>query len=142
MTTEQENKAIARKVPEDIATRGNVDLIDEITTENPVEHGAFGDVHGREDIREMVEHIRAGIPDFSATVEDVLAEDDRVAMRVTLRGTHDGGEFMGLEPTGRTFEVPNMVITRLEDGRIAERWQVADNLMMMNQLGAVEPPTE
>lgn len=142
MTTEDENKAIARRVPEDIATQGNIDLIDEITTDTPVEHGGFGDIHGRDAIKEMMTNLRAAIPDFSATVEDVLAEDDRVAMRVTLRGTHDGGEIMGLEPTGKSFEIPNMVITRLEDGKIAERWQVADNLELMQQLGAVDLPDE
>ena len=142
MTTEEENKAIARRVPEDIATQGNIDLIDELTTDNPVEHGAFGEIRGRDAIKGMMTDMRSAIPDFSATVEDILAEDDRVAMRVTLRGTHDGGEIMGLEPTGRTFEIPNMVITRMEDGKIAERWQVADNLMLMEQLGAVDGPDE
>lgn len=141
-TTEEENKALARQVPEDIATQGRTELYYEIFAEDCIEHGTFGDIHGPEAIKEMDENLLSALSDFSATVEDILAEDDRVAMRVTLRGTHDGGEFMGVEPMGRTFEVQNMVITRIEDGKIAERWQVADSLTMMQQLGAVEPPDQ
>jgi predicted ester cyclase len=81
----------------------------------------------------------AAFPDFEATVEDIVAEGDTVAMRVTLRGTHDG-PFMGVEPTGNPFEVRNMVFTRIEDGKIAERWVQPDTLSLMQQLGAVELP--
>jgi predicted ester cyclase len=83
--------------------------------------------------------IRAAFSDFSATVEDTVASNDTVAMRVTLRGTHDG-DFVGIEPTGKTFEVTNMVFTRVEDGRIAERWVLPDMLGMLSQVGAIESP--
>lgn len=78
-------------------------------------------------------------PDFEATVEDVVAEGDTVAMRVTLRVTHEG-EFMRTEPTGNSFEVQNTVFTRIEDGKIAERWVQPDTLGMLRQLGIVEFP--
>lgn len=141
-TTEEGNKAVARRVPEEIVTQGKVELIDEISVEDPIEHGAFGDLQGRDAIKRHMTVILSAFSDFSASVEDILAEGDRVAMRVTLRGRHDGDEFMGIEPTGKTFEVRNMVITRIEDGKIAERWMVADTLGMMQQLGVVEPPGE
>jgi predicted ester cyclase len=72
-------------------------------------------------------------------VEEVIAEGDIVAMRLTLRGTHDG-DFMGFEPTGNTFAVSNMVFSRIEDGRIAKRWVVPDMAGMLDQLGIVETP--
>ena len=129
-----ENRRIARRVPEEIATERNLDLVDEVYAEDAVEHDPTGEQRGREAIREGMERLLAAFPDFSASVRDVVAEGDTVAMRVTLRGTHEG-PFMGFEPTGRTFEVENAVFTRIEDGRIAERWVLPDMLGMLRQLG-------
>lgn len=132
-----ENERIARRVPEDIATEGNLDLVREVYTEDAVEHGPFGrDVRGNEAIEETLASYRDAFPDFSATVEDVVAQGDTVAMRVTLRGTHEG-EFMGMEPTNRSFEIRNMVFTRIENGKIAERWVQPDTAAMLQQLGVV-----
>lgn len=137
----EELKSIARQVPEEIATEGTLDRIDEVYAEDAIEHDPFGDHHGRAEIRESMEQVFAAFSDFSATVEDVIAEDDRVAMRVRLSGTHDG-EFMGFEPTGRTFEVQNMVFTRIEDGQIAERWVQPDGFGQLAQLGVIDPPSQ
>lgn len=135
-----DNERIARKVPEDIATQGNLDILEEVFAEDAVEHGPFlQDAQGIEEIRTQLERFRGAFPDFSATVEDAVTEGDTVAMRVTLRGTHEG-EFMGIEPTNKSFEVGNMVFTRIEDGKIAERWVQPDTLGMMQQLGIVSPP--
>lgn len=105
-----------------------------------VEHGPFSEepIRGRERRKEQLETVLAAFPDFEATVEDVVAEGDTVAMCVTLRGTHEG-EFMGIEPTGKSFEVQNMVFTRIEDGKIVERWIQPDMLGMLQQLGVVQP---
>ena len=136
----EENVRLARRVPEEVATERRTELIDDLYAEDAVEHGPTGDEEGREAIREGLEAFFDAFPDLTATVEDVVAEGDTVAMRVTLRGTHDG-EFMGIEPTGASVEVPNAVFTRVEDGRIAERWVQPDMLGLMRQLGVVEPPT-
>ena len=135
-----ENERIARRVPEDIATGGNLDLILEVFAEDAVEHGPFGqEARGHDAIREFLQQYRTAFPDFSATVEDAVTEGDTVAMRVTLRGTHEG-EFMGIEPTNESLEVGNMVFTRVEDGKIVERWLQPDTLGMLRQLGVVSPP--
>lgn len=138
--TMQEKRRLARRVPEEVATERNLDLIDEVYAEDAVEHGPMGERRGREAIREQFERFLSAFPDFSATVRDVVAEGDTVAMRVTLRGTHEE-PFLGFEPTGRTFEVENMVFTRIEDGKIAERWLQLDMLGLLRQLGIVDPPT-
>lgn len=136
----QDAKRIARRVPEEIANEQNFDLVDEVYAEDCVEHGPFGmDAEGRDAVKEQLRTFIDAIPDFEATVEDVVAEGETVAMRVTLRGTHEG-ELMGIEPTGKSFEVQNMVFTRIEDGMIAERWLLPDTLGMMQQLGVVESP--
>jgi steroid delta-isomerase-like uncharacterized protein len=138
-TSTEENRRIARRVPEEVATEGRLDLIDELYAEDAVEHDLLEDQHGREAIREGLERVFAAFPDLTATVEDDVAEGDTVAMRVTLRGTHEG-ELVGVEPTGREFEVGNQVFTRIEDGRIVERWVQPDLLGLMRQLGLVDPP--
>jgi steroid delta-isomerase-like uncharacterized protein len=137
-TERETNKRLARQVPEEIATKRNYEFAEELFAADLLEHGPFGeDVRGREAWLEQMRGLVEAVPDFSATVEDVVAEDDLVAMRVTFRGTQEG-EFMGREPTGRSFEVQNMVFTRFEDGRIVERWVQADTFDMMEQLGHIE----
>lgn len=139
-TSAVDNVSIARRFPEDVATEGNLDLLDELLADDYVEHGSFDTIRGREATREDVENFREAFSDFSATVESAFGGDDMVAMRLTLRGTHSG-PFMGIEPTGKSFEVANFVFTRVEDGKIAERWLQPDTLGLMTQLGVVEPPT-
>jgi len=136
----QDAERIARIVPEEIATEKRFDLVEEVYAEDCVEHAPFGpDVEGRDAIREQLHGFIGAFSDFRATVEEVVTEGDRVAMRVTLSGTHDG-DFMGIEPTGNTFEIENTVFTRVEDGKIAERWLLPDMMGMLTQLGVIESP--
>lgn len=132
---------MTRRVPEDIATRKNLDLIDEVFAEDWVEHGPLGEGRGRQSNREMLQSLLDAFPDFEAIVEEIIAEGNTTAMRVTLRGTHEG-EFMGIEPTGNAFDIQNMVFTRIEDGTIAERWVIPDTLGLLQQLGVVPPLEE
>lgn len=136
----QQNKELARRVPEDIATEGDFDLVEEVYTEDAVEHGPMGTVRGRAVIREQLEAFLGAFEDFSVTVEDVIAEGDMVAMRVTLRGTHVG-DFLGVAATDREFEVSNLVLTRVDDGRIAERWVIPDMVTLYRQLGLETLPS-
>lgn len=127
-------------MPEEIATERNLDRIDEVFAEDFVEHGSLGEeTQGLQAAKETIQSVLDSFPDFDATVEETVAEGDLVAMRVTWRGTHEGA-FMGIEPTGKSFEVPAMIFTRLADGTITERWVVADSMGMMQQLGVVESP--
>ncbi|MDZ7701662.1 MAG: ester cyclase [Halobacteriales archaeon] len=138
--TTVENERIARRVPEEIATEGKIDLVDEVYASDAVDHLPFGnDATGPDQIRESMQTYRAAFPDFEANVEDVVTEGDTVAMPVTLSGIHEG-EFMGHEPTNKSFEVQNMVFNRIEDGRVAERWVQPDTLGIFVQLGLVTPP--
>ena len=136
-----EIKRVARRFPEEVATERDLDLIDEICAEDVVDHSPLGETSGREELKEQIESLRTAFEDFSATVEDIVAEGDTVAMRVLLRGRHTGA-FMGVEPTGREFEVENAVFTRIEDRKIVERWVQPDMLGLFAQLGIVEPPGE
>ena len=136
-TTLEENKRIARSIPDEVFGEGNLDLLDELYAEDAVEHNPFGDLEGRTAIRESYEGFIAAFPDITQAVEDIVAEGDTVAMRLIARGTHEG-PMMDLEPTGKEIEVQQTVFTRIEDGEIAERWLHPDNLGMLQQLGVVE----
>jgi len=140
--TTDDIEQIARQYPEEVATKGNLDHLEDLLTDDYVEHGPFGeDVQGRDaDVEKLREFLNA-FENFEATVKDAVTEGDTVAMRVTLRGTHEG-PFQGIEPTGNSIEVQNMVFTRVEDGKIAERWLQLDTLGLMEQLDAVERPSK
>jgi steroid delta-isomerase-like uncharacterized protein len=82
--------------------------------------------------------LRAGIPDFRIDVEDMVAEGDRVAIRFVGRGTH-AGSLAGETPTGRAVALHGQAIYRIEDGRVAEDWEVADEADLMKQIAADAP---
>lgn len=135
-----ENVRLARSLPEDVATDGDLDLLDDICVADIVDHTPWGDTDGLAAFKEGFENIRAAFSGFTATVEDAIGEGDTVAMRVTVRGTHTG-EFMGVAPTDREVEIGNNVFVLVEDGKIAERWVMPDLLGLLQQLGAVDVPT-
>ena len=93
-----------------------------------------------EDLKQFFVMLRSGFPDFQATMEDLLAEGDKVALRFTFRGTHQG-EFLGIAPTGKQVTMVGIDIFRIADGRIVELWgQEEDVLGMMQQIGAIPSP--
>lgn len=93
---------------------------------------------GADGHREVIARIHAGFSDLEGRLEDSFAAGDREAIRFTVRGTHDG-EYQGIPPTGTRIEMPQIIIARIADGRIAESWQQVDALGLMQQLGVVPP---
>jgi predicted ester cyclase len=81
----------------------------------------------------------AAFPDIVSTIEDMVAEGDKVAIRVTWRGTHKG-EFMGIPPKGNKIEMTNTAIFRIAEGKLAEDWATVDELRFMQQIGAIPTP--
>lgn len=133
------NKQLARRIPEEIFAEGDLELLDELYAEDAVERNAMGTHKGRPAIRGSYNSFLTAFPDISQTVENIVAEGDLVAMRITSRGTHKG-ELGGLEPTGKQIEVQQMFFVRIEDGMITERWFLPDNLSLLQQLGAIDSP--
>ena len=136
----EENKAVVQRVYEQIFNQGNLDQIEELISPDIVDHEAPPPgMEGLEDIevlRQFVKMSHDAFPDLQFTVEDMIAEGDKVAARYTMRGTHQG-EFMGMAPTGNRIEVTGTDIMRCEDGKIAEHWGNFDDLGMMQQLGVI-----
>ncbi len=124
----EENKAIVRSVYEIIST-GNFDQAEEIVDASvPDNELRPGDPPAKliDTFKETFSEAREAFPDMQVTVEDLVAEGNRVAARVTMRGTHQG-VFQGLAPTGKRVEVRAMDMFRISDGKIVEHWGHGDD---------------
>ena len=134
MSTE-ENKALARRWMEEIWGKGNVAAVDELFAPDFVFHYAPPEVApDREAYKQTVTMLCAAFPG-PVTIEDMVAEEDKVAVRWTWRGTHTG-EFWGIAPTRKQVTMTGISIIRIVGGKIVEEWGESDNLGFMQQLGA------
>lgn len=133
----EQNKALARRIPEEFFNKGNPALLDEICAPNFILHGAPGP--GTEPVKGMLAMFRTGLPDVKMTIEDIIAEGDKVVFRVTVQGTHQG-EFRGIPPTGKQVTITGIQIWRIADDKIAEGWFNRDDLGLMRQLGVIPAP--
>jgi steroid delta-isomerase-like uncharacterized protein len=133
---QQDNKSAVQRFYQEVINERNLELIDEMLTPDFIEHEEVpGLAPGPEGARQFFAMIRAGFPDFQMSIEDVVAEGDKVVVRSTLTGTHKG-EFMGIPASEKRISVPVIDILRLADGKVAEHWGLTDNATMMQQLGA------
>jgi steroid delta-isomerase-like uncharacterized protein len=132
----ERNKALVRRFIDEIFLKRDFSAVDELLTEDFTPHTWGPMPPGRDGLKEAIGRVSAGITDARMTVEDVIAEGDRVAARLTSSATHTG-EFMGMPPSGKRYEIGEIHIFRVADGRVAEHWHQADFLGMMRQLGAM-----
>ena len=132
----EKNEAIVCQLIEEVLNGGQTDLLAELVAADHVGHDPLGDHYGREGLRIVVAEYRAAFPDLRLTVEDLVAEGDKVVHRFTLRGTH-AGSFMGIPPTGRFVTAAGIAIDRINDGKVAESWVSLDALNLLRQLGAL-----
>ena len=137
----EENKTITRRFLEEIFAGGNLELVDELFAPNFVLHDPSvpQEVLGPEGIRQYITMYRTAYPDTYFTIEDQIAEGDRVVTRWTGQGTHQG-ELMGIPPTGARVTVTGIEIDRIAGGKIEETWVSYDALGMMQQLGVIPLP--
>jgi steroid delta-isomerase-like uncharacterized protein len=137
MSTEQ-NTALARRMVEEIFNRGNTSRVDEFLASDFVEHEELppGIPSGREGVTQMTIMLRSAFPDFEATIDDIIAEGDKVVIRQTWTGTHKG-DFMGVPPTGKSVSFGVIDIIRVAGGKFVEHWGVMDSMGLMQQLGAI-----
>jgi steroid delta-isomerase-like uncharacterized protein len=138
MTTE-ENKAKQRRIWEEVFNKGDLSAVGELMANDYVYHGPMGmEYKGPEGFRQMVTMMRAAFPDLHITIEDMVAEGDKVVSYYTMTGTHKG-EYMGIAPTGKQVTMTGIVIVRWVGGKEVEAGGVGDILSMMQQLGIVPP---
>jgi steroid delta-isomerase-like uncharacterized protein len=137
----EENKEKARRFIQEAFNEGNFSVVDEIFTSDYVLHDPANpdEIRGPEGVKGYVQMYRSAFPDTQITVEDVIAEGDKVVTRWTGRGTHQG-ELFGVPPSGNRVEVTGISIDRIEGGKFVEGWNNLDALGMMQQIGAVPEP--
>jgi steroid delta-isomerase-like uncharacterized protein len=133
-------KALVRRVLEEPWT-GNWDVLEEGVAETYVGYDPSRPepVRGREGVRANFQQYIDAFANARITVDDQIAEDDKVASRWTGRGTHTG-EFAGVAATGKDVTVSGLTISRIEGGMIVEEWTTWDTLGMLVQLGAIPEP--
>jgi steroid delta-isomerase-like uncharacterized protein len=131
------NEQLLRRFYDETVNQRRLDMVDEIVAPDFVINGQ---PIGSEGIRQAAVWVRSVFPDLRVTVEDVVAERDRVVTRFTARATHRG-EFLGVPATGEAVTLSGVHVDRVAHGRIAERWETVDLLGLLQQLGAtIQPP--
>jgi predicted ester cyclase len=137
----EQNKAVVRQLLDEVFRRGDVTRVDFYLAPSFVEHEELppGIPGGSEGVKALTTMLHAAFPDFGITIDDVIAEGDRVVVRQTWSGTHQG-EFMGIPPTGRRVSFGVIDILRMADGRCVEHWGQMDSMGLMQQLGANPAP--
>jgi steroid delta-isomerase-like uncharacterized protein len=137
----EQNKRLVRRDIEEVWNRANYGLVDELVASDYAGHQPRSEANGREGYRRFFATLRAAFPDLRFTIEDEIAEGDRVVTRWTARGTHEGA-FQGIPPTGKPGVVTGITIKRLADGKIVEGWTTVDELGMLQQLGVIPAPSQ
>ena len=154
----EENKALIRRVHNEVINEGKLDVMDEIYSTDFVahpssQHGyealkqlitnypptAYNNLQNLETYKAVIVRLRTAFPDFQSTVEDQIAEGDKVVTRATGRGTHKG-EFLGIAPTHKQVVWRIINISRIDNGKIVENWRESDVLSLLQQLGAIPSP--
>ena len=136
------NKTISRRFFDEAFGKGNLNVLDEIIAKDQVNSGPGtlpGLPTGPEGAKQLVTVYRNAFPDIRFTVDEQIAEGDKVVTRWTAHGTNKG-ELLGMPATGKSSTVTGIVVDRIANGKIAESWGIFDQFGMMQQLGVIPTP--
>jgi len=136
----EESKVVVRRFIDEILVKGNAEAVDKLATHDFVPHSWPSVAPGAESLKQAVRRVSAALSDVRMKIEDMIAEDDKVAVRLTAHGTHRG-DFMGLTATGKQYSISETHIFHMRDGKVAEHWRDADMLGLMRQLGGLPSQT-
>ena len=132
----EDGKTVVRRFFDE-TNAGNLSAIDELLADDFTEHEEFpGIEQSREGVKQFFMMFRSAFPDMHMDAHEMVAEGDMVCVRATMAGTQQG-EFMGMPPSGKHFEVEGFDMCRVRDGRIVDHWGLFDSMAMMQQLGAM-----
>ena len=135
----EDNKALVRRWFAEL-DKNNEHIVDELIAVDYIDHNPpLPDMApGREGVKQANALLRAAFPDARHTIEDQIAEGDKVVTRVTAGATFQG-EILGIQPNGKLITMTGISIHRIAGGQFVEHWAVADNLSLYQQLGAIPP---
>ena len=132
------NELVARRIGEELFNQGNLSVADELIAPDAVDHNEPPGTNCREHFKRVATMLRSAFPDLHMSIEDLIAEEEKIAMRITVSGTHTGsGAFAGLPPSGKRFQIQQMRFARFANGQMTESWAVIDMFAWMQQLGAI-----
>ena len=138
---EEQNKEVVKRYWNGKWNERRPEILDELMTPDVVYHGTSMEMHGVEEYKQVYNMYRSALHDTQITIEELIAEGDKVMTRLTTRGVHKG-ELAGIPPTGNEFTGSQFTVFRLVNGKIAEEWEIFDELGMMMQLGMELKPKE
>jgi predicted ester cyclase len=130
------NQAIVRRIFAEVISQGDLTLADALIADEFVNHDPRGPQQGRDAFKQGLFAVREAFPDWESTLDDLVGDGDKIGARWTVRGTHQGS-FLGIAPTGRRITMQEAGLLRLQDGMLVEIWRVADELALLQQLGAL-----
>jgi len=137
----QATKQLAHRYYEDVLNAGNLELLDQLLSQNFVDHSASGDaIAGLDAFKDFLRMVTGAFPDMHIHVEDIVAEGNKAAVRLAIHGTHKGTLMGSIEPTGKAARWSGIDIVEIAEGKIAARWSERDLLGLMQQLGVVQLP--
>ena len=136
-----EGAELIQEFYDEMLTKGNLDKMDDYVTDDVVDHeeGMPGQPEGKEGVAFFVNTMRDAFSDIKATSEVTLESGDLACARCTITAKHTG-EFMGVPASNKSVEIETIDIIRIEDGKCAEHWGVADMMSVMQQIGAIPEP--
>ena len=136
------NKTLSRRFFEEVFSKGKLNVLDEIIVKDQVNSGPGnppGLQPGLEGTKQLVTMYRSAFPDVHFTIDEQIAEGDKVVTRWTAHGTHQG-ELQGLPATGKSSTVTGIAVDQIVNGKIVESWGIFDYFAMMQQLGVIPTP--
>jgi steroid delta-isomerase-like uncharacterized protein len=138
----EDNKAVVRRLIEEVYNEGNMNVVDELVAPDIFDHAAVPEhQHGIDGFKHVMQWVCTFSSDVHYDIDDIIAEGDKVAVRMTQSGTHTGS-VKGNPATGKRFSVDYVHWFRLADGKVAEMWAVRDDLSRLEQLGLIPGPGE
>lgn len=141
-TPQTENEELIARIAEEVWNQGNLDVLDEVMTDEYVAHlPGIDPVHGPEEYKEQVQRYHAAFPDFHVEITNLFSDDDHVVAQYEMTGTNDGaleGGPTDIPATGNSVEIDGIVVTHFEDGTPVEEYNRSDSLTMLAQLGLLD----
>ena len=134
--TPEENKQLYWRIYDNILNQRNLSVIDELVSSDYVYHDPHNPLNSPDELKQGMAAYLSALPDMRFTVDEMVAEGDKVVKRWKVVGTHKG-ELSGIPPTGNQVTITGLTMARFANGKLAEEWEAADTLGLMQQVGAI-----
>ena len=134
------HEEVMRRFVDEVINNGNFSVLDELVHPNYVYRSPSQELNGPDGLKSLFTAYRNAFPDLNVEIDELVVAGDKVVISIALTGAHEG-DLMGIAATGKRVKVHGMVLSRFEDGKIIDEWEILDELAMFQQLGVVSLPT-